>query len=587
MLQFFKYVLATVVGLGIFMMVSFFLLIGIGASMSSSESTVSIKDNSVLRLNLDADFHEIQPAEDPFDEIFNEGSTKLGLKELKEAIKKAEKDASMKGISINVNNPGIGFAALEEVAESLKSFKKSGKFIYSYSTTMSEKAVLISSLADSSFVNPVGIVEFNGLSSEITFLKGFLDKLGVEPVVFRVGEFKSAVEPYLRKDMSEENKEQVKVYQTSIANKIYGDYARNKKITKEEVDKILNTASMLSAVDAAALKIVNKVAYEDEYEQVLRKKLALKEDGKISYVSVSNYGKAKKEETSGNRDNRIAVIVSEGEIVDGKGSTGQIGSDEFVKELKRARKDKKIKAIVLRINSPGGSALASDIMWREIQLTKKEKPVIASMGNLAASGGYYMAMGCDTIVAHPTTLTGSIGIFAVLMNAEKLLNEKVGVTFDGVKSHQYADSPSMTRKMSEPEKQMVQNYVNQGYETFTSKAAEGRKMSIDALKAIAGGRVWSGEQAKENGLVDVLGGLDDAIAIAAKKAKLKEGDFITKYYPYPKSEFEKILEKINKTAEEAKIKSMLGEFAPIYSQIKSLENMKGPQARLPYVISFN
>lgn len=586
MLQFLKYVLATIIGLCLFVVISFFVMAGIGSMLSSSDSVTTVKEKSVLKLNFDSYFTELTIPEDPFSDMFGDGTPNIGLNDFKSALANAAKDPNIKGISISLSNPMLGFGEMAEVKAALKDFKKSGKFIYTYSEFLSEKAVLLAAVADSSFLHPLGGVEFNGLSSEVTFIKGTLDKLGLEPLVFRVGEFKSAVEPFIRTDMSAESKEQVSQYIGSIAGNIYTDFAADKKMTKEEVDGILNKASMLSADESTANRLISAQAYQDQYEDALRRKLGLKADAKISYVSLSNYTKAKKYVQEGKSENRIAVIVSEGEIVQGHGNENVIGSDDFVKEIRKARKDKKIKAVVLRINSPGGSALASDIMWREIQLTRKEKPVIASMGDVAASGGYYMAMGCDTIVAHPTTITGSIGIFGLMLNSQKLMNEKLGVTFDGVKTHEFADSPSLTRKMSDAEKQTIQNMVNDGYETFTSKAAQGRKMSIEKLKAVAGGRVWTGEQAKAHGLVDVLGGLDEAVAIAAKKVNLKEGDFQVKYYPYPKSELDRIIERFSKKQEDARMAAYLGELAPVYRQLLSVKNMDRIQARLMFVPEF-
>lgn len=582
MLQFLKYVLATIIGLFLFMILSFFVMVGIGSMLSRGDSVTTVKEKTVLKLNFDSQFTELAMPEDPFTEMFGGGVLNIGLNDFKNAVANAALDPNIKGISITMNSPMLGFGEMEEVRAALKDFKKSGKFIYTYSHFLSEKAVLIAALADSSFIHPLGSAEFNGLSNEVTFIKGTLDKLGLEPLVFRVGEFKSAVEPFIRTDMSAESKEQVSQYIGSIAGHIYSGFAGDKKMTKEQVDGILNKASMLSAEESIRNGIVSAEAYTDQYEEVIRKKLGLKSDAKISYVGLSAYGKAKKYVKSGSSENRIAVIVSEGEIVQGQGNTGVIGSDDFVKEIRRARKDKKVKAVVLRINSPGGSAMASDIMWREIQLTRKEKPVIASMGDVAASGGYYMAMGCDTIVAHPTTITGSIGIFGLLMNSQKLMNDKLGITFDGVKTHEFADSPSLTRKMSDAEKQTIQNMVNEGYETFTSKAAQGRKMSIEKLKSVAGGRVWTGDQAKGHGLVDVLGGLDDAVAIAAQKVNLKEGEFQIKYYPYPKSELDRFIDRISKKEEEARVMAYLGEFAPVYQQLRSLKSMDKIQARMLY-----
>lgn len=582
MLQFLKYVLATIIGMFLFFVVSVLILAGIGSMLSSGSDTTTVDANSVLKIDLNSTITETSTKDDPFTEILGNSDPKIGLTQIKEAIANAALDPNIKGISIKLENPMAGFAALEEVRSALIDFKKSGKFVNTYAEIMTEKAIYLASVADKSYINPAGGIEFNGLDSEVTFLKGMFDKLGVKPVIFRVGEFKSAVEPYFLKQMSPESKMQVSSYLNSIADRIYGQIAESKKMTRAEIDEILNKALIQSPADAVKYKILTNVGYEDEYEASIKKELGVKDSGKISYVKLGTYAKAKKFVKEGSRDNRIAVIVAEGEIFSGEGENGSIGSESFLKEIRKARKDKKIKAIVLRINSPGGSALASDVMWREIELTKKVKPVIASMGNVAASGGYYMAMGCDTIVAQPSTITGSIGIFGMLFNAQDLLNNKLGLTFDGVKTHEFADSPALTREMSDAEKMMIQNMVNRGYETFTSKAAMGRHMPIDKLKAIAGGRVWTGAQAKENGLVDVLGGLDDAIAIAAKKVKLKAGDYQVKYYPYPKSDFEQIMSKINKSQEDAKVKEYLGVFAPLATEIKNLQRMDKLQAKLPY-----
>ncbi|MBL0323859.1 MAG: signal peptide peptidase SppA [Cytophagaceae bacterium] len=583
MRQFLKYVLATIVGIFLFSALMFIVFIGIGSMLSSgSDDAFEVKANSVLKLDLNTQITEKAIKEDPFQDIFSNGEKKTSLHELKEAIENAKLDPNIKGISIKLETPMVGYAELAEIRNALIDFKKSGKFIYTYAEIMTEKAVYLSTVATKSFINPAGGIEFNGLDTEISFMKGLFEKIGVKPVIFRVGEFKSAVEPFIRTDMSPENKMQVQEYLNSIANHVYDNIAAARGISRSEVDNILNKALIQEPNDAVKYKILTDVGYEDEYEAAIAKALGLKKDEKPVYTKLGSYKNAKKYVKEGSRDNRIAVIVAEGDIMSGDDENDVITSEAFIKELRKARKDKKIKAIVLRINSPGGSALASDIMWREIELTKKVKPVIASMGNVAASGGYYMAMGCDTIVAQPTTITGSIGIFGMLFNAKELMNNKLGITFDGVKTHEFADSPALTREMSDAEKMMIQNSVNRGYEKFTSKAAAGRHMSIEKLKAIASGRVWTGEQAKKNGLVDILGGIDDAIKVAAKKAKIKGDDYQVKFYPYPKSEFEQIMNKFGKSQEDAKIREYLGALAPYAEEIKSLQRMEKLQARLPY-----
>lgn len=587
MLQFFKYVLATIVGLLLFMVLFFFLLVGIGSAVSSaSDSVTDVKEKSVLKIDMNQVINETAPEDDPFQELFNDGPGQVGLIQLKEAIANAKLDPNVKGIYLHMEYPMAGFATLEEIRDALIDFKKSKKFVYTYGEIMTEQAIYLASVADKSFLNPAGGLEFNGLGTEMMFLKGMFDKIGVKPEVFRVGQYKSFVEPYTRTNMSDENREQVTSYVNNIADYMYTEIGNARGISKAEIDNILNNALIQTPQDAVKYKLLTNVGYVDEFEDALRSKLDLKKDAKVSYVSLGKYSKAKKYVVQGNRDNRIAVIIGEGGIQSGESSSGEsIGSETIVKELRKARNDKKVKAIVLRINSGGGSALASDVMWREIELTKKVKPIIASMGDYAASGGYYMAMSCDTIVAHPTTVTGSIGIFGIIFNAQELLNNKMGITFDGVASHKYANSPSMTRTMSDAEKMMIQNSVNRGYESFTSKAAKGRGMSIDALKAIAGGRVWTGSQAKANGLVDVLGGLDDAIAIAAKKVKLKDADYRITYAPKAKSDFQKIVEDISGGSEDAALKAYLGEFAPYAKELKNIQKMDRLQARMPYMVT--
>ncbi len=585
MAQFLKYVLATVVGLFLFGFLSILILIGMAAASGGDDKT-KVAENSVLKLNLNQIISETAPASDPFSEAFGGSEMgQVGLNQIKEAIANAKLDPNIKGIYLDAQYPVAGFATMEEIRNALIDFKKSKKFVYAYGEVMTEGAIYVNSVADKSYLNPAGGLEFNGIQAEYPFMKGLFDKIGVKPEVFKVGDYKSAVEPYIRTDMSPENEEQTKSFLGSISNHYYGNIAKSRGISVDEVNTILNEMKVQEPEDAVKHKIITNVGYYDEFEKVIRNELKIKNDDKIKYISLSKYLKAEKYVEEGDSENKIAVIVGDGAIYSGESQDGTIGSETIVKELERARKDSKVKAVVLRINSPGGSSLASDIMWREVELVKKEKPVIASMGDYAASGGYYMAMNCDTIVAQPTTITGSIGIFAILMNVEKLMNEKLGVTFDGVGTHQYSGFPSATRTMSDAEKMMLQNSVNKGYESFTAKAAKGRKMSIEKLKSIASGRVWTGTQAKENGLVDVLGGFDDAVKIAAKKAGLKEGSYKLKF-TVKKSGFEAFMDKWTKDKEDAKIKEYLGVFAPYAKELKRLQSMDKLQARMPTDIIF-
>lgn len=583
MLQFLKYVLATLVGLFLFFILTIVVFAGIGAMFSTDEK-VTIAEKSVLKLDLNKPIREVG-VENPFAEIggpFGGGESVSGLNDILNALKTAKEDKNIKGIFLKTEGPQAGWATLEEIRNQLLDFKKSGKFIVTYGESFTEKGYYIGSVSDKIYLNPAGGMEWNGISAEYQFFKGTFDKLGIKPEVFRVGEFKSAIEMFSRQDMSEASKKQ----STELLAAINGNFLKNisssRKIPVEQLKELADSLAVETPEAALKYKFVTNLGYWDEFESNLKKDLKVDEKKEITYVGLDKYLKGDTKNEEGDFDKRIAVLVAEGEINSGDGSDETIGSEKFVKELKKARDNDKIKAIVLRINSPGGSALASDVMWREIQITAKKKPVIASMSDVAASGGYYMAMGCNTIVAQPNTITGSIGIFGLVFNVTDFMNNKLGVTFDGVGTSPHADWPTATRDMTEFEKSRIQQSVNQGYENFTRKAAAGRKMSVEKLKTLASGRVWSGIEAKENGLVDVLGGIDDAIKIAAKAAKLNEGDYRVRYFPEKKKPFEEIFAKMMGDSEEKLMTGKLGELAPYVKMYSKLMNMGGMQARMPF-----
>jgi protease-4 len=583
MLQFLKYVLATLVGLFLFFILTIVVFAGIGAMFSSDEK-VTIAEKSVLKLDLNKPIREVG-VENPFAEIggpFGGGESVSGLNDILNALKTAKEDKNIKGIFLKTEGPQAGWATLEEIRNQLLDFKKSGKFIVTYGESFTEKGYYIGSVSDKIYLNPAGGMEWNGISAEYQFFKGTFDKLGIKPEVFRVGEFKSAIEMFSRQDMSEASKKQ----STELLAAINGNFLKNistsRKIPVDQLKQLADSLAVETPEAALKYKFVTNLGYWDEFESNLKKDLKVDEKKEITYVGLEKYLKGDTKNEAGDFDKRIAVLVAEGEINSGDGSDETIGSEKFVKELKKARDNDKIKAIVLRINSPGGSALASDVMWREIQITAKKKPVIASMSDVAASGGYYMAMGCNTIVAQPNTITGSIGIFGLVFNVTDFMNNKLGVTFDGVGTSPHADWPTATRDMTEFEKSRIQQSVNQGYENFTSKAAAGRKMSVEKLKTLASGRVWSGIEAKENGLVDVLGGIDDAIKIAAKAAKLNEGEYRVRYFPEKKKPFEEIFAKMMGDSEEKLMTGKLGELAPYVKMYNKLMNMGGMQARMPF-----
>lgn len=583
MLQFLKYVFATLVGLTLFVLISIFMLAGLGA-MLSSDDVVLIKEKSVLKLDLNKPIQEVG-VENPFAEIggpFSGGENVLGMNDIRQALKQAKDDKNIAGIFLKTEGPQTGWATLEEIRNQLIDFKKSGKFIVSYGESYSEKGYYIASVSDKIYLNPTGGIEWNGISAEYQFFKGTFDKLGIKPEVFRVGEFKSAIEMFSRQDMSEASKKQSSELIAAINGNLLKNISASRGIPVEKLKSLADSLGLEDPKMALENKFVTSLGYWDEFEASLKKELKLEDKKDVSYIGIDKYLKSDLKKDDGDFNKRIAVIVAEGEIHSGEGNNESIGSETFIKELKKAREDEKIKAIVLRINSPGGSALASDVMWREIRITSKVKPVIASMADVAASGGYYMAMGCDTIVAQPNTITGSIGIFGLIFNVTDFMNNKLGVTFDGVGTSPHADWPTATRDMTDFEKSRIQQSVNQGYATFTSKAAEGRKMPVEKLRSLAQGRVWSGIEAKQNGLVDVLGGIDDAIRIAAKSVKLNEGDYRVRYFPEKKKPLEELFEKIMGDSEEKLMTRQLGELAPYARMYKKLMNMGGTQARMPF-----
>ncbi len=588
MLNFLKYVLATLVGLFLFIILGFFVMAGIGALIGDGEA-VALKENSVLRLDLERPIQEIVD-ENPFSEAFSPFTgevSAVGIKEVKDALTRAASDDKIKGVYLKAGMPASGWAILEEVRDALAAFKKSGKFVYAYAEGYSEKGYYLASVSDVIYLTEFGDFEWNGLSAEYDFYKGTLDKLEIKPEVFRVGEFKSAVEPFLRTDMSEASRLQARELISGINNHFLGKIAESRSVTPERLREWADSLSIEKAGDALSRGLVTHVGYYDQFENDMKVKLGTKESEKINFVGVRKYLKSDAGKEEGDFNKRIAVVIAEGEIVSGEGTENVISSGQLIKELKKVRENDKVKAVVLRINSPGGSALASDLIWREVKLTAEKKPVIASMGNVAASGGYYIAMGCDTIVAQPNTITGSIGIFGLMLNIEPFMKNKLGITFDRVVTNPHADWPTATRNMTDFEKQKIQRAVETGYEIFTSKAAEGRKMPQSDLKKLAEGRVWSGISAKSNGLVDVLGGVDTAIELAATAADLKKGDYRVRYYPEKKDWKQELINSMTGSDDEETLARIAGPLAPYAKAYRSLMRMEGIQARMPFEIRIN
>ncbi len=581
-MKFLGNVLAVIVGLFVFGIISIFLVFGLVAiAVSSGEKEVTVKESSLLHLNLNGRMLVERTSEEDLDLSFIGnpfgGDLNAGLVNLKKAISEAKTNESIKGIYLNTGLIFAGQASLLELREALEDFKSSGKFIIAYDEAFSEGGYYLASVADEIYMNPIGGVEFNGFASEGIFLKGFFEKVGIKPQVFRVGQFKSAVEPFILEKMSPENRLQTQYFLDDInANALQG-IAVSRGIALDSLTKINNQMLVRNPKDAVTYGLMTELLYEDQVFAKLREKLGLEEDDEIPTINATDLNSVVKSKNI-TSSNRIAVIIAEGEIVSGE-ADGVISSEKFAKEIRKARKDENIKAIVLRVNSPGGSVLASEVIWREMAEAKKVKPVIVSMGEVAASGGYYIAAPADTIVAQPNTITGSIGIFGLMFNVEELLNEKLGITTDVVTTGELSNFMSPTRPMTEVESMIIQNTVEDGYETFISRVAEGRGMTPEAVKEVASGRVWTGNQAKERGLVDVLGGLNTAIEIAAGKIKAGD-DYRVVYYPEVKPWFETIMEDFGQSVRVGFLKRELQENYKIYQQVEKLKTYQGIQARM-------
>ncbi|MBN8649997.1 MAG: signal peptide peptidase SppA [Cytophagales bacterium] len=582
-MNFFKTFLASCLGSLLAFLVlcglGFFLLIGMVASFSDSKDQVIVKNQSVLHLKLNGPITENE-VEDTFEDLPIPGAVSTtGLLPLKRAITNAKDDPKIEGIYLDINTLMAGYGVARELRQALVDFKESGKWIIAYSEYYTESAYYVASAADKVYLNPEGELEFNGLSVEVSFFKKLFDKLDIKPQIFRVGDFKSAVEPFMLDRMSEENKLQLNEMITDIHGTLLEDVAASRSIEATRLREIADKMLVVNTKTAAEYGLVDSLIYFDQVQAELRARLGLAENTKINLVK---YGKYKRSfSTSSTSKNEIAVIVADGDILSGRAQEGVIGSDTFAEELRKARTNDRVKAIVVRINSPGGSALASDVMWREIKLATEVKPVIASMSDYAASGGYYLAMACDTIVAQPTTITGSIGVFSVLFDMSSFLDNKIGITFEEVKTGEIGELITVTRPLNAVEKNIWQKKTEEIYEGFTSKAAEGRAMPVAELRKIASGRVWTGAQAKERGLVDILGNFEEAVTIAAKAADLGE-DYKLRYYPVQKTFLEEWLGGLEENAETRMLKKELGTNYDTYQYLKKLKNYQGSQARMPY-----
>ena len=559
-------------------------MLGIGfiavlVASASKEKQVTIEANSVLKLDLNAPIHD-RADNNPWAMLDMDNprlKRSIGLAEIRQAIKKAKTDNNIKGIYLYLANNENGLATVDALRESLLDFKQSGKFVYAYGEYISQKSYYLATAADKIYMNPSGDMMLTGFGRQISYYKNALDKLGVEVQDFHCGAFKSAIEPFIRSNMSEPNRQQL----TTIYNDVYSYFLNNiskeRKIDTAQLNTIINNLEAETPQKDKELKLIDDDIYYDQVVDKMKEKTGTDKKKDIQFVELGKYAStiAKKLPS----ENKIAVIYAEGTIVGGEGKDDEIGDVTYAKLVHKLANDDKIKAIVLRVNSPGGSALASDIIWRELVLAKKQKPLIVSFGDVAASGGYYISCEADRIFAQSNTITGSIGVFGLIPNAQKLLTDKLGITFDEVKVTKHGVFGGITKPLDAQESAVIQRNVEKTYSEFKQRVAEGRKKDTAYIETIAQGRVWTGHQAIANGLVDEIGGLDEAIAYAAKQANLK--NYRLKEYPEEKSFMEKMVQGFG-DAKMQYMKEQLGDQYEMYNTLQWLKNTKGVQARMVY-----
>ena len=586
MKDFLKFTLATVTGIVISSVVLFFISILVVFSMvSSSESETQVRKNSVMMLDLNGTLAE-RSQENPLDLIMKDDYKTYGLDDILSSIKKAKENEDIKGIYIQATSLGAGFASLEEIRNALKDFKESGKFVVAYGDAYTQGLYYLSSVADKVLLNPQGMLEWRGLAATPMFFKDLLEKVGVEMQVFKVGTYKSAVEPFISTETSAANREQINVYLSSIWGQITSAVAESRNLSVEALNKEADRMLMFyPAEESVKNGLVDTLIYKNDVRDYLKNLAGIDKDDNMPVLGIQDMINVKKNVPRDKSGNVIAVYYAYGEIDGGSSASTDegINSEKVIKDLRKLKDNENVKAVVLRVNSPGGSAYGSEQIWYAVNQLKKEKPVIVSMGDYAASGGYYISCNADTIVAEPTTLTGSIGIFGMMPNA-KGLTEKLGVNFDVVKTNPYADFGNLTRPMNDGEKGLMQMYVNNGYELFLTRCSDGRGISMEELDKIAQGRVWTGSTAKELGLVDELGGLDKALEIAIAKAGVDAYTVMS----YPKKEG--FLESLMNTNPGNYIKGRMlnSKMSDMYRQFSIIENfdkIDRIQARVPFELN--
>lgn len=584
MKQFLKLTLASIVGTMLSFLLVFFIFFGIVASIASfaDKKVVTIEENSILTIKLE----KIVPERTPDNPLANFGvssfddMTIVGLSDIKSRIEKAKTDDKIPGIYLDLSIIPSRMATVESIRESLLDFRESGKFIMAYADILSQKAYYLASVADKIYLSPSGMMDFRGMSMNVMFYKGLLEKLDVEMQVVRYGEYKSAVEPFLLDKMSDANKEQSLQFIDGIWNHMIEGISKQRDISKQTLNLVADSMLLRTPEDAVKYGMVDGVIYKDEFLAKL-KTMSNSEDDEPELVEMTDYyWGTKTDKLSVESQPEVAVVYAVGAIQMGDGSDEVIGSEGISKAIRDARKDSNVKAIVLRVNSPGGSGLASDIIWREVMLAKKDKPLVVSMGDMAASGGYYISCPAHKIYAQPNTLTGSIGVFGVLPNIQGFLNNKLGITVDGVKTNDHADFGYIHKPLTEFERDVLQQNVDHFYIDFVEKVAKGRNLTVDKVKEIGSGRIWSGLDAKDNGLIDEFGTLPDAIAAAAAMAEIK--DYRLKELPELKGPFDDFFGSFGANVRSNVLKNELGNTYQYFDYLKQVTEMETIQARIPF-----
>lgn len=591
MKDFFKFMLASMLGFLLMSVIVFFLFVGMIASLASfmDKETVKVAKNTVLYIDFDAGIRD-RSSNDPFSEfdpVTFTPKASLGLNDIITNLEKATTDPNIDGIFMQLSGIQTGLANVEEIRNALLRFKESGKFIIAYGETYTQSAYYLSTVADKIYLNPEGMIDFRGISAELMFFKGMLEKLDADMQIIRHGKYKSAVEPFMDEKMSPENREQIETIINGAWNTLLEGISTTRNIRKNELNRIADDLLLRNAKDALAYRFVDGLRYYDEILDELRILAGIDDDDDINTLSLSKYFNAPDPALDKvDRHNRVAVVYAVGEIISGEGSDDIIGSDRIAKAIRTARNDDKVKAIVMRVNSPGGSALASDVILREVKLAAAEKPFIVSMGNVAASGGYYISAAAHSIFAEPTTITGSIGVLGMIPNLENTMKNKLGITYDYATTNRNSSFITAFRPLTSEQREILKGYIEDVYQTFVLHVMEGRGMTFEEVDNIAQGRVWIGTDARNIGLVDEIGGLNDAIHAAVDLAELDTWSI--REYPVQKDFFQEILDQIlGHGSVEAKIREELGANYRLYQYLRYWQNASGVQARLPFDIHMN